>query len=97
MIFSQTALSQKAVSTETGTLMAHGLLALVIACFSYKRRRATQAGFGIVLGTTLLISPWELGFSGVAVAVWNAKLVGFVIIVTIALELFRHRSGGVNE
>lgn len=92
LIFSQSALSHNAVSKEAVTMMAFGLLALVIACFSYKRHRVLQAGFGITLGTSLLVSPWLFVFSGNAVATWNMGLVGLVVIVTALVALLKRQS-----
>jgi uncharacterized membrane protein len=93
MIFSQSALSQSEVSKETGILMTFGLLALVVACFSYNRHRAFQTCSVIALGTSLLMSPWFFGFSGNALATWNAGLVGLVIIVAALVKPFRYPLG----
>jgi hypothetical protein len=92
LIFSQSALSHNAVSKEAVTMMAFDLLALVIACFSYKWHRALKAGFGITLGILLLVSPWLFGFAGNAVATWNMGLVGLVVIVTALVALLRRQS-----
>ena len=91
MIFSQSALSQSVVSKETGTLVAFGLLALVIVGFSYQRHLVLQASCGITLGTALFMSPWLFGFSDNALATWNAGLVGLVVIVTALVALFRRQ------
>lgn len=93
LLFSQAPLSQNAVALETGTLMTFGLLALVIASYSYKRQYVLQAGLGIAFGTALLLSPWYFGFFDNAVATWNTGLVGLVIIVTALAEPLRHQSG----
>ena len=97
MIFSQSDLSQNAVSKEAGTLMCFGLLALIFACLSYNRHHVLQAGTGIILGAALIVSPLELGFAGNDVAVRNMRLAGLVVIVTAVFDLLRYRFGGVNE
>lgn len=92
MIFNQSALSQDVVTNEAGTLMAFGLLALVIAGFCYKRRCAIQIIFGIVLGVTLILSPWMFGFSDNALATWHTGLIGLGVLVTTLIALLKPQS-----
>jgi len=73
--------------------MAFGLLALVIASFSYKRHRAIQIAFGIALGVALLLSPWMFGFSENALATWHTGLIGLGVLVTTLIVLLKPQSG----
>lgn len=44
----------------------------------------------VILGVWLILSPWVLGFSGVANAMWNAVIVGLLVGV-LALSVTRER------
>jgi hypothetical protein len=47
-----------------------------------------------VLGVWLVIAPWVLGFAAVSAAVWNHVVVGLLIVVAAAWELWdvRHQT-----
>lgn len=89
MIFNQSALSQDVVTNEAVTLMAFGLLALVIAGFSYKRHRAIQVAIGSAFGAGLIMSPWLFEFSGNLVATWHTGLIGLGLLVTTLFALLK--------
>ncbi len=38
-----------------------------------------QGWFNLILGLWLIVSPWLLGFSTVAAAMWNSVIVGIVV------------------
>ena len=92
IIFSQSALSHNAVSKEAVAMMAFGLLALIIASFSYKRHRAVQIACGIALGIALFVSPWCFGFSDNALATWHTRLIGLGVLVTTLIALLMPQS-----
>ncbi len=89
MIFNQSALSQGVVTNEAVTFMALGLLALVIAGFSYKRPRAIQVAIGSALGAGMIMSPWLFGFSDNVVATWHTGLIGLGVLVTAQFALLK--------
>jgi len=82
LLFSSQTISSGAVVAETGTFMTLGMLALVIAAFSYKKHHALQAWTGIALGALLISLPWMINFAFHPVAHWNAWVVGSVIVLT---------------
>lgn len=44
-------------------------------------------GFGI----WLIVSPWLLGFAGISLAKWSSVIVGLVLAVVFAWELFAEK------
>ena len=43
---------------------------------------------GFIAGVWLIISPWILGYSGISLAKWNAVLVGLILVIVFAWEIF---------
>lgn len=41
----------------------------------------------LVLGLWLIVSPWALGFTGIEAAMWNAVILGVVIVMMTVMEL----------
>ncbi|MCA0272197.1 MAG: SPW repeat protein [Proteobacteria bacterium] len=41
----------------------------------------------LILGLWLIVSPWALGFTGIESAMWNAVILGIVIVVMTLMEL----------
>lgn len=56
-----------------------GVLVAAIACYALFEVMAWQEWANAALGIWLVISPWVLGFSALAAAMWSAVLVGAVI------------------
>ncbi len=56
-----------------------GALIGVLALFELFQVKAWEEWASVALGLWLVISPWVLGFSGMATAMWNAMIVGFVV------------------
>jgi len=46
------------------------------------------------LGIWLIISPWLLGFGGISLAKWGSVMVGLILAVTFAWELFAEKEEG---
>lgn len=40
-----------------------------------------QGWVNLILGLWLIVSPWLLGFSSTAGAMWNSVIVGFVVAI----------------
>lgn len=72
LLFSSQRLTSGTVVAEAVAFMAMGLLALVIAAFSYKKHHALQAWSGIALGAVLISLPWVAQSTFDPVATWNA-------------------------
>jgi len=49
-----------------------------------------EEGVNVLLGVWLILSPWILGFSGEANALWNALIVG-VLVGALALSVTREK------
>lgn len=62
-----------------GNAVVVGILVAAVACYALFRVMAWQEWVNAALGIWLLASPWVLGFSGLATAMWNAVIVGAVI------------------
>lgn len=43
---------------------------------------------GFISGIWLIVSPWILDFNGISLAKWGAVLVGLILAITFAWELF---------
>lgn len=84
MIASPWVLSYQFERTATWNAVIVGLLIAAAAAYALFRIMAWEEWAGVVFGIWLIISPWVLGFSTVAVATWNAVIVG-VIVAALAL------------
>lgn len=47
-----------------------------------------------LFGAWLIVSPWILGFSGLAAAMWNAVIVGLIVLVLAVWAAMREHTGG---
>lgn len=65
--------------TATWNAVIVGLLTAAAALYALFRIMAWEEWAGVAFGVWMIVSPWVLGFSTVAVATWNAVLVGLAI------------------
>jgi len=79
----QTDMTLNAVMSNPATSNAVLLGALIAAAalIALFRVMAWEEWANVVLGVWLVISPWALGFSSLATAMWNAVIVGIVVAV----------------
>lgn len=78
---------------ETGVLMLSGLVALWVACLNHPRQDLTQAMAGLVLGWSMIAAPSVLGLDESSVAVWNARVIGSVFVLSALFEVYDHWAG----
>ena len=60
-----------------------------VAFAAFTRMRAWEEWIGLVVGLWVLIAPWLLGFAGVSSALWTHLLIGLLVAILAALELWR--------
>ena len=79
----QTDMTLNAVMSNAATSNAVllGILIAAAALVALFRVMAWEEWVNVVLGVWLVISPWVLGFSSLATAMWNAVIVGIVVAV----------------
>ena len=79
----QTDMTLNAVMSNAATSNAVilGILIAAAALIALFRVMAWEEWANVVLGVWLVISPWALGFSSLATAMWNAVIVGIVVAV----------------
>jgi hypothetical protein len=87
LLLSREMISSGAAATETGTLMIAGVLALGFVGFVDREPVHWQIAFGLVLGVALTTAPSVVDFGTNALAIWNASLSGFLIIMAALIEL----------
>lgn len=56
-----------------------GALIVALAVFEFVKLMAWEEWADVALGAWLVISPWVLGFSGLATVMWNAVIVGALV------------------
>jgi hypothetical protein len=83
----QSALSN-AVIGDAGLLIVSGVLALILAGYSFKRHYLIQTYLGVSYGLILVVAPWVFGFSE-PVTAWNAGVVGAVLVLAALYEMFQ--------
>lgn len=81
MLASPWALSHQTEMTPTWNAVILGILIAAAALVALFRVMAWEEWVNLALGVWLVISPWILGFSGLATAMWNAVIVGAVVAV----------------
>jgi len=95
LLISPWVLGFSAVAAATWTAV---ILGVVIAADSIwalvQQRDKAPEWVDLVLGVLAFISPWALGFSGVAAAAWTAWILGLVIVVLTAVNLFQINKAG---
>jgi hypothetical protein len=79
MIVSPWALAYQAESRPMWNAVILGILIAVVAFSELFQVFAWQEWISALFGLWLIVSPWVLGFTGVAAAVANAVIVGIVV------------------
>ena len=81
LVVSPWVLAYTAEAQATGNAVAAGILIAGLALLAVYKVMAWEEWFSVALGLWLVASPWILGFSGVAAAMWSAVIVGLVVAV----------------
>lgn len=55
--------------------------------FSKRLSDNWQDAVALILGVVLIASPWIMGFAGVSVAMWNAVLLGALIVLMAVMAI----------
>lgn len=76
MVASPWILAHQEEAIPTGNAVILGLLIAALALLALFKVMAWEEWVSVALGAWLLVSPWVLGFSGIATAMWNAAIVG---------------------
>jgi hypothetical protein len=71
----------QAEADPTWSAVVLGAVIAAVAAAELMRVMAWEEWLEILLGVAVALSPWILGFSGIAVAMWNAVIVGAVVAV----------------
>ena len=95
LLFAGQAVSSKLVIGEAGSMIIIGLLALVIAGYSYSRHNLMPPYLGLVLGLALIITPWLAEFVDI-LATWNAAVIGVILSVVAFFEFLHDQSAPSN-
>ena len=69
-----------------------GILITVLASAAVVAYRPWEEGINISLGAWLLISPWLVGFRAIPSLMWNAVVIGVLVMLCSAIGLIRRRS-----
>jgi hypothetical protein len=70
-----------AEANPTWNAVIFGLLIAVVSLVTLFRVMAWEEWLNLAAGVWLVISPWVLGYSGVAMALYNAVIVGVLVAV----------------
>jgi hypothetical protein len=84
MLVSPWVLAYQAETNPTWNAVALGILIAASALVALFRVMAWEEWVNLAFGVWLVTSPWVLGFAGLAVAMWNAVIVG-VVVAALAL------------
>ena len=68
-----------------------GVVVAVLAIWAIAVFAEWQDWLNGILGVWLIIAPWVLGFGGLAAAAWNHVIVGLLVLVLAAWELWEVR------
>lgn len=79
-------------ATDNAVLL--GILIGLAAIAAMVHVRAWKEWINVILGAWLFISPWALGFSGMAAAAWSAWIIGAVVFILALWELGTDREIG---
>ena len=90
LLFGTQAVTSSDVIGDAGLLIIAGMLALVIASFSFGKRDLVQAYLGLVLGVFLVAAPLVVEFSQ-SIAIWNACIIGVILALVALFELYQDR------
>lgn len=77
-----------AVVRDTGVLMLLGLLALIIASYSFSKHDQVRSFLGFTLGLAVVGAPWIAEFTGV-IATWNAAIFGTMLVLVALYEIYQ--------
>ena len=84
LLISPWALQHQAEGNPTWNAVIVGVVVAAIALYAMFEVMAWEEWANAALGVWLVISPWVLGFSALAAAMWNAVIIG-VVIAALAL------------
>ncbi len=79
LIASPWALGYAAETPPMWNAVILGILVGAAALIALFRVMAWEEWVNLAFGAWLVVSPWILGFSGLAAAMWNAVIVGIVV------------------
>lgn len=77
-----------------GNALVIGAVMVVLALAALVNFHAWEEWAGIALGVWLIVSPWAIGFAGLAAAMWTAVIFGVLTLVLAGWSLYRH--GGTS-
>ncbi len=72
----------------TWNLWTVGVVVLVIAAIALYAFQAWEEWTNLILGAWLLASPWVLGFSTSAAFMWNAVIIGALVVLFAGWALY---------
>ena len=81
LIASPWVLPYSAETYPTWNAVIIGSLVVLLAVSEFFRLMAWEEWTDVALGVWLMISPWVLGFSDIAMPMWNAVAVGLAVAV----------------
>lgn len=81
MMASPWILSYAVERRPTGNAVIFGFLIAALALAALFKVMAWEEWVSVALGAWLAVSPWVVGFSGLAAAMWSAVIVGIVVAV----------------
>ncbi|MCL4801457.1 MAG: SPW repeat protein [Burkholderiales bacterium] len=81
VLVSPWALGYAAEATPMWNAVVLGILVAAAALIALFRVMAWEEWVNLALGVWLAVSPWLLGFSGLASAMWNALIAGAIVAV----------------
>lgn len=64
-----------------------GVIVVVLSVAALVRTQPWEEWLNMLAGIWLFISPWVLGYSGTATALWNALIVGAVVFILACWDL----------
>lgn len=94
LIASPWALGYQGAANATWNSVLLGLLIGAVALYAMVQVFAWEEWGNALFGAWLVVSPWILGFSGMAAAMWNAVIVGAVVLVLAVWALGTDRDIG---
>lgn len=91
LLFAGEAANSDLTIGESGLVILSGLLALVIAGYSFSRHNLMPPYLGLVLGIGVSIAPWLAEFEDI-LATWNAAVIGVIMAVVAFFEFLHDQS-----
>jgi hypothetical protein len=73
----------------TANAITFGVVTVLVAIWSLASARAIHApaGINLAIGVWMFISPWTLGYSVSGPALWNAEIVGGLMVIFSAMRM----------